>query len=574
MISRLIALLGSCLFTFLLLSGTAAQASATSEPARCVAFSDVATTPGEMLGDPGRWQCEDKDWGANGTVAWLLFDADSWREQDLPTDFVTRIAYFHELSIYARDTDGAVRSVSYAPEETETIAVGPVFTVPLPEITDRTSSVAVRLVRPFNATILSEAKISSNPYRSGWSAPEITVMAMITGLLFLPLFANIMFYRALRSPFVLLHAAMVASMTLYVMTSGGLLTVFIPTSITWLSILTPVSFAVGVGISALFCASYIEPWALTPRVRRMLTVAAVWAFLVPSIFSLHIEAIHSFTNVAYYYSFVPVIAIYVVALVQSLSRGSRAAKFLTAAWAPIIVVCIERILRGVGLYAAPSQLDQLLFFALAIEVTIIATGVADRANILRQQRDNAEAKALAMADISEHDPLTGLYNRRAIEPRFDELYGEGFQTMAILDLDHFKSINDEYGHLVGDEVLRATAHALAPDDDTLVMRLGGEEFMMLLRGKDVIQRAEHRRRAVARHVASEVEGLDRIVTASMGLLNVPGEAMAMMEFRDLYSRADQLLYEAKQGGRNRMMSEELKLFMPDDKDPRELKRAA
>jgi diguanylate cyclase (GGDEF)-like protein len=109
-------------------------------------------------------------------------------------------------------------------------------------------------------------------------------------------------------------------------------------------------------------------------------------------------------------------------------------------------------------------------------------------------------------------------------------------------------------------VLQAVAAALEPDDDTLVLRMGGEEFMLLLRGRNALQRAEARRQAITARVARDVEGLDRPQTASMGLVDVPRDAVPVAGFAELYARADQLLYDAKQAGRNRMISEKMTLF--------------
>ena len=112
----------------------------------------------------------------------------------------------------------------------------------------------------------------------------------------------------------------------------------------------------------------------------------------------------------------------------------------------------------------------------------------------------------------------------------------------------------------GDLVLCAAAEALEPDADTRVIRLGGEEFLLLLRGDDVVNRAERRRQAIATRVAARVPGLDRMVTASMGLVQLPeGDAMRA-EFHVIYGHCDRLLYEAKHTGRNRTMREKLQSF--------------
>jgi diguanylate cyclase (GGDEF)-like protein len=160
-----------------------------------------------------------------------------------------------------------------------------------------------------------------------------------------------------------------------------------------------------------------------------------------------------------------------------------------------------------------------------------------------------------------------------IEHRFERLRAEGFTTLAVLDLDHFKAVNDVHGHVVGDEVLKVAATALKPDDNTLAFRLGGEEFLLLLRGVDTIQRAEALRRAISVRVAREIEGLVRPQTASMGVIEVPPEAMPNTTFEELFARADRLLYEAKQAGRNRGLSERLKPFVPRRTERRKGKAA-
>ena len=132
--------------------------------------------------------------------------------------------------------------------------------------------------------------------------------------------------------------------------------------------------------------------------------------------------------------------------------------------------------------------------------------------------------------------------------------------MAVIDLDHFKAINDAHGHATGDRVLKAVAEALQPSEDILAVRLGGEEFVLLLRGHDALHRAEQRRGAIPARVASQEPGLERLVTASMGLVECPPELDANTSFALFYARADRLLYEAKRGGRNRTVSERMSVF--------------
>jgi GGDEF domain-containing protein len=90
--------------------------------------------------------------------------------------------------------------------------------------------------------------------------------------------------------------------------------------------------------------------------------------------------------------------------------------------------------------------------------------------------------------------------------------------------------------------------------------MGGEEFLILLRGNDVASRAERRRQAISARVAADVPGLDRLVTASMGMVELPADGSLQNEFQPLYVRCDHLLYEAKAAGRNRAMREKIQSF--------------
>jgi diguanylate cyclase (GGDEF)-like protein len=117
------------------------------------------------------------------------------------------------------------------------------------------------------------------------------------------------------------------------------------------------------------------------------------------------------------------------------------------------------------------------------------------------------------------------------------------------DLDHFKRVNDEYGHAQGDAVLQDTAYAMrkAMRAFDLIYRLGGEEFIVLLPGanlEDGREVAEHLREAV---VTARPGGID--VSISLGVSAAVGRRIS---YEDVFNAADAALYEAKRGGRNRV----------------------
>lgn len=151
------------------------------------------------------------------------------------------------------------------------------------------------------------------------------------------------------------------------------------------------------------------------------------------------------------------------------------------------------------------------------------------------------------------DPARDLPPSVALHPaRADAARGPGpANTLLILDIDHFKSVNDDFGHLVGDDVLRAVAQAIRSslrEGDTLG-RLGGEEFGILLCATDARRGAavaERVRTAISRLILPELAG--RQITASLGLAqHQPG-----WQSRDWIGAADAALYAAKHGGRNRV----------------------
>jgi diguanylate cyclase (GGDEF)-like protein len=180
-----------------------------------------------------------------------------------------------------------------------------------------------------------------------------------------------------------------------------------------------------------------------------------------------------------------------------------------------------------------------------------------------EQRNAELARANAqLRQLSQSDGLTGVANRR----RFDEALAEAWTAAAgerrelalvLVDIDHFKSFNDRFGHLVGDDCLKRVAHALHDEvagAGGLVARYGGEEFAILLAhgGREPAQAlAERLRERVAREALRPIDAAQLpLVTISVGVAALQAEAGVAPE--RLVEAADQALYRAKQGGRNRV----------------------
>jgi diguanylate cyclase (GGDEF)-like protein len=166
--------------------------------------------------------------------------------------------------------------------------------------------------------------------------------------------------------------------------------------------------------------------------------------------------------------------------------------------------------------------------------------------------------------LSRTDPLTGLYNRRYFEERLQEEFARARRyraplSLAMLDVDFFKRINDTYGHPFGDEVLRAVAQVTRARlrEVDLLARYGGEELIALLpetSPADALRACERVREAIEalQLEYSGPDGAKQVVrcTASLGLASLPSPSLQTPE--DLLRAADECLYAAKGAGRNRV----------------------
>ena len=158
-----------------------------------------------------------------------------------------------------------------------------------------------------------------------------------------------------------------------------------------------------------------------------------------------------------------------------------------------------------------------------------------------------------------HDSLTGLLNRAAIRDMLESELARAQRedrTIAVImaDLDHFKRINDTYGHAAGDTVLRETAQRMRSTVRSYdaIGRYGGEEFLLLMPGCDLEvgpERAEKMRTRLA-DTPVKINGKDITVTLSLGLTAYTGEAPADIE--GIIRAADEAMYKAKRAGRNRV----------------------
>jgi diguanylate cyclase (GGDEF)-like protein len=223
-----------------------------------------------------------------------------------------------------------------------------------------------------------------------------------------------------------------------------------------------------------------------------------------------------------------------------------------------------------GFYALSSSLGNVAITEDAIGAMTVARG--GRA-FTTQERDmflylvgqaGASVENVALHElVSEQavtDELTGLANNRAFRETLEKEAARAGRfrhdlSLLILDIDDFKQVNDKYGHLQGDEVLRVIGEILDAESRAIdePARYGGEEFVVALPETDpegALEVAERIRARIEKASVSKVEGRGKLnVTASLGVATMPGVGT---EMDDLFAAADAALYEAKRTGKNRV----------------------
>lgn len=228
------------------------------------------------------------------------------------------------------------------------------------------------------------------------------------------------------------------------------------------------------------------------------------------------------------------------------------------------------------LFFYPHGIDQLgvpLLLAAVILVPVKLSHARERDERLRAQLDQAErSKADALADanarlttLSQTDPLTGMANRRHFTERLTRVWDEacrqgGWLSVVIVDIDHFKLINDSAGHEAGDVALQRVARvvdAVIAAEGGLSARFGGEEFIAFIespaRGTPFAI-GERIRRAVAELRLPHPGLPGRSVGVSVGVTGAHGHARHLgLGTRGLLRAADEALYAAKRAGRNRVI---------------------
>ena len=200
-----------------------------------------------------------------------------------------------------------------------------------------------------------------------------------------------------------------------------------------------------------------------------------------------------------------------------------------------IIAYLQRLANGIS----TAELDVA---ALPAELRAVGEQLQKTHAILQQERRLLESNAYI-------DPLTNLGNRGGLDRHVEQLWHKGDPfTCAYIDIDHLKHCNDRFGHAEGNRYILSICRTLSEtmEHDEMLFRIGGDEFCVFCRGKNVGQHAVETAERISR-MADQIQLSGRRVTLSMGISRYPEDASS---YEELYQKADQALYRVKRSGKN------------------------
>lgn len=451
------------------------------------------------------------------------------------------------MTLYALYPDGEISTIHTDDRSaSETLQLGAIFQSWLP----RHDAHPVRLLWHIEGvqnlrgimiapTIATSSQIASSNTIMG------AIYAAFAGLCVALLLYNVGLTRALKHRFLPFYCLMMVGMLLYALSSSGALAWFFPDirNTARLRINYVVLGATGIG-AINFLRHFFEPHVISPWVGRLVKIGcaavalpAIAIALVPSQFLHMLDTVYALGFLLLLSSVAPI-------MINAWIKRSQFLLLCALAWIVPIVLAVARNAYALDLIGYSFWLENSTILSMAFEALLSSLAIAYRILLITRERDLAREQEIAARMLADADPLTGLMNRRGF---LREAIGRDHdQQLLLIDIDHFKHVNDTIGHHGGDEVLRLVARILRVHarHGSLIARIGGEEFAILT--------------PVEQEVAPDLllAGLraarmpfDLSVTASIG--SCTGGLTREADWKAMYCAADRALFEAKAEGRDR-----------------------
>ncbi len=530
----------------------APQASAKSVPLdSCTLAATASDTVPSVLSKPQAFSCADTQNQLSPGDYWVTMQAPAVAPGDgRNLIFRTASLWDEGFELWTIHSDGHIEH--YQPFQKQAISpmrLGATTIVPL---RNHPAPISMLLAKVSDSGavrgVMLQSQISTSESAITFEMIMSVFYAGFAGVCIALLVYNIALWRAMREPFLLAYCAMIVATLSYGLFTSGALHYFVAglSGPDRLRITIPLlaysASAALIFIRFFFANTEIPSWLVKTtyvQATAMAATATIYAILAP----WQIKTL----DAIYVYSFTPVPVIFGVYVWKAWKSKDRFLGYFLLGWSGVAFSTFLRMLHAFDIVPYHILIENSTLFGLAFEALVSSLAIGYRVRLLAKARDRAEiAEAHAMA-IADTDPLTGLLNRRAFLRALLERHSHW--TLVLLDVDHFKRVNDSLGHAGGDEALALISETLqevAPQG-ALVARLGGEEFAIAYRGNLLLLEPEDLLASVRQ--INLPQGYR--ITASIGIANriVTSED----DWKILYRAADMALYRAKTGGRDRFI---------------------
>ncbi len=519
-----------------------------------------ALQPGDLMFSDEGFAPFDPSLNQQTAPVWLKLELIA--PSDSQGQYVLRVArrFFTRFDLYTTDSNGElIRRSATATEAIDARTVGRdyIFDLQIPAASRQTLLIHVETFQQSLQPL--EMTIQDGPGFAASQTETYLVFGLIFGILLALIFHNFVLYLNLRQSGHLYYVlAMSATLLLLGIDSGMLQNYLLPDALAaWVGRLNILFAALLVVTIFLFFQAFVDGRSHAPRLTRSAAIVVV-VIAIMALLQLAMPPLpFAWLSIGIQLANVLVMCLLIVASLIAARRGSVEGAIFLAAWSIYVLSAFARTLLSLDMSERNPVFEYLMYFAAVAEASILALGLSYRVRLLYQRHATALEEQNRAAMLANLDPLTNAWNRRFLQTFLNNALkqqGEGAfkRCVLILDLDHFKEANDEYGHAAGDLVLRELVQRcrLRLGEDDIMCRLGGDEFVIVTG-----ENAERSGMALAEALIEEFrdqpfrfEGQSMPVTISIGVVS---KVASESTVSDVLRMADQALYQAKQAGRNR-----------------------
>lgn len=459
------------------------------------------------------------------------------------------------LDLWLIDKAGKTQHVAYAPNAPDREwSAGNYFSLLVTPRQD-VDRIVLRLTGSESHQYIRAPKIARAKDFAPIERDQAALYGIGVGMLALTVLFHLNLFFAMRRRFQLIYCAHVALLFAYALCYSGVVRIGLPmlgagAISKLLTFSMTAATATGTAFVVEFLGLSMPRWA-----RRWAAVAAGMSLVAAVLVTISPSAIAFYAaqlaNLAALHAILVTAGILAAACIRRLPLAGTVA----LGWVVPILVSLMYPARAFGLIGDASLPDGLLLLSVTVECLILSLPVTARIRNLRIDHERAQERHMMLERQAQTDVLTGLANRRGFNDalaRAAAAHAEPMPlAMLVIDIDHFKRVNDQHGHAAGDQILRHVAMHVAKVSGAgaIVSRYGGEEFLVALRGHDLMRAgtiAERIRCSIG--VTFEAETELPPVTVSIGVA-----AGFSDDVETMIGDADCALYRAKNEGRNRVM---------------------